>query len=125
MKRPAKPKAPLPSAPSKATPWQLAEWRRCWGLAPSTSYIGDWMDPLPMPPFRVCQAQNCDGDLFWTEQQLPHRGWRCANCHPPPATIQIKHWHVDALHAAERDAIAAEAPERQPKPTQAEKEEWW
>ena len=101
----------------RASDADVARWKRAWDHPPQRLYLG-WIDPFPMPPKEPCRP--CGGGIrFWTEQDLPHRGWRCCNCHPAPATVQIRHWTIDdPVDAAERDAIAAEAPERQPRPAQ-------
>jgi hypothetical protein len=99
----------------KPTPQALARWRRAWEIGPEMQYVG-WSDPLPMPPGEPCQP--CGGGIrFWTELGQPHLGWRCCNCHPAPDVIRIRHFTLDdPVDAAERDAIADEAPERNPKP---------
>jgi len=95
----------------KATPRQVAAWRRAWEIGIEMTYVG-WADPLPMPPVEACKP--CLGGIrFWTEAEPPHHGWRCCNCHPAPDNIRIRHWTIDdPVDAAERDAIADEAPER-------------
>jgi hypothetical protein len=87
------------------------------------TYVG-WSDPLPMPPGEPCKP--CLGGIrFWTEAETPHKGWRCCNCHPAPATVRIRHWTIDdPVDAAERDAIADEAPERQHTPVTTQ-DNWW
>ena len=104
----------------KATPRQVAAWRRAWEIGIEMTYVG-WADPLPMPPVEACKP--CLGGIrFWTEAEQPHKGWRCCNCHPAPATIRIRHWTLgpDFIDAAERDAIADMAPERHPAPATGE-----
>ena len=103
----------------KATPRQVAAWQKAWEIGIEMTYVG-WADPLPMPPVEACKP--CLGGIrFWTEAELPHKGWRCCNCHPAPDNIRIRHWTIDdPVDAAERDAIADEAPERHIKPSRGE-----
>lgn len=103
----------------KPTPQALARWRKAWGIGLDMQYVG-WADPLPMPPAEACKP--CGGGIrFWTELAPRHLGWRCCNCHPAPDTIRIRHFTLDdPIDAAERDAIADEAPERHPRPAKGE-----
>jgi hypothetical protein len=104
-------KKPPPTLAKATVPQShLSAWRAAWGLEPGMTYVG-WADPLPLPPMGPCKA-CLGGTLFWTEATPPHRQWRCSNCHPPPATMPIRHWSPDPVYAEERDAVAAEAPER-------------
>lgn len=95
----------------RATDAEVARWKLVWGHPESRLYLG-WIDPFPMPPGKPCKP--CGGGIrFWCEDEAPRRGWRCCNCHPAPPQIMIRHWTIDdPVDAAERDAIAAEAPER-------------
>jgi hypothetical protein len=119
------PKKELPKqlASVKATPKEIARWRRAWEIGEEMTYVG-WSDPLPMPPGEPCKP--CLGGIrFWTEAETPHKGWRCCNCHPAPATVKIRHWTIDdPVDAAERDAIADEAPERRHTPVTTQ-DNWW
>lgn len=98
----------------RATDAEVARWKLAWGHPQSRLYLG-WIDPFPMPPGEPCKP--CGGGIrFWCEDEDPRRGWRCCNCHPAPPQILIRHWTIDdPVDAAERDAIAAEAPERKPR----------
>ena len=97
----------------RATDAEVARWKLAWGHPESRLYLG-WIDPFPMPPGEPCKP--CGGGIrFWCEDEAPRRGWRCCNCHPAPPQVMIRHWTIDdPVDAAERDAIAAEAPERKP-----------
>ena len=103
----------------QASPRDLARWRKAWEIGPEMQYVG-WSDPLPMPPGEPCKP--CGGGIrYWTELGAPHLGWRCCNCHPAPDMIRIRHFTIDdPVDAAERDAIADEAPERNPTPAKGE-----
>ena len=99
----------------RATDAEVARWNRCWEFKRPRIYLG-WIDPFPMPPNTPCKP--CGGGIrYWCEEEDPRRGWRCCNCHPAPPTVKIRHWTIDdPVDAAERDAIANEAPERNPTP---------
>ena len=109
----------------RATAREIERWRKAWGIGPEMHYVG-WADPLPMPPGTACKP--CLGGVrFWTEAEVPHKGWRCVTCHPAPAGMAVRLYEIDeTAEAAERQRIEdAATPKPQPKPAVTTTDNWW